>query len=94
MPSSTSNVDGVTVVGDDGGGINLALMGKILAGLTRKHDGLLDNFLDALEEQRGVNGYKKRLKEVEEATIVAVQARLTSVAILLLAHLGVSHVGY
>ncbi len=74
MPSSTSNIDGVTVVGDYGGGINLVLMGRILAGLARKHDGLLDNFLDALEEKRGVNDYKKRLKEVEEATVVVVQA--------------------
>jgi len=34
------------------------------------------------------------LKEVEEATIFATEEQLTSVAILLLAHLGVSHAGY
>ena len=37
---------------------------------------------------------KKRLKEVKKAIDVIVQAQLTSVAIVLLAHLGVSHAGY
>ena len=43
---------------------------------------------------RGVNCYKKRLKEVEEAPVVVVQANLTLMAILLLAHYGVYHAGY
>ena len=93
-PSSTSRVDGIVDVGDNGNGFNSVLLGQILAELTRRHDGLLANFLDALEEQRGVNCYKTRLKEVEEATVAVVQGQLTSVAVLLLAHLGVSHAGY
>jgi hypothetical protein len=75
-------------------GINMILLGQFLAALTRKHEGLESCFLDALAEQRGVNAYKQRLKKVEKITVDAVQAQLTSVAVLLLAHLRVSHAGY
>ena len=48
MPSSTSNADGVTDVGDDEDGFNLVLLGKMCVGLTRSK--LLQ---EALERGRG-----------------------------------------
>jgi len=89
------DVDGV-VIGDDDvdAGFNMILLGQFLAALTRKHEGLESCFLDNLAEQCGINSYKRRLKKVEEVTVNAIQTQLTSMAVLLLAHLRVSHVGY
>jgi len=56
---------------------------------------LLGFFLNAVVElQRGVNAYKHHMKKVEENTVMSIQNQLTSVAVLLLAHLGVSQGGY
>jgi hypothetical protein len=83
-----SGVDGSARSDDDvDEGINMKFLGKLLAALTRKHTGLEPYFLDALAEQRGVNSYKQRLKKTEEITVDAVRTQLTSVAVLLLAHL-------
>jgi hypothetical protein len=50
MPSSTSNDDDIAAdVGVNGDGFNSVLLGKILAELTLRHDGLITNFLDALD---------------------------------------------
>ncbi len=73
MPSSTSNVDEFANVGGNGDGFNSELLGRIFAELTRRHAGLLASFLDALADQRGVNCYKTRLKEVDEATVFATE---------------------
>jgi len=78
----------------DGDELSLFHLGEILAALTKKHEGLLGFFLKSVEEQRGVNAFKQRMKEVEEDTVASMQKQLSSVAVLLLSHLGVSHDGY
>jgi len=95
MEIPKANVDGIgNSANNVDGNFNMILLGQLLAALTRKHDGLESCFLDALAEQRGVNSYKLRLKKVEQITVDAVQGQLTAVAVLLLAHLRVSHGGY
>jgi hypothetical protein len=96
LPSYTlNNDDGETIHANDASDkFDIRDFGVILAALAKKHEGLLEAFLDAVKEQRGVNALKLRMVEVEKATVDAIQKQFTPVAILLLAHLGVSHLGY
>jgi len=97
LRSSNDNDAGETSIDvslDDSNVFEIRVLGEILAAFTKKHEGLLEVLLDAVSEQRGVNSYKLRLKEVEKAAVDAMEVQLTPVAILLLAHLGVSHAGY
>ena len=95
MELPKSDVDGSAIdAHDENEGFDAILLGHFFSALTRKHNGLESCFLDAVAEQRGDNSYKRRLRKAEEITVAFVQAQLTSVAVLLLAHLRVSQDGY
>ena len=95
FPSSNAIDDGGIIdARDTSNAFDIRDLGGLLAALTKKHEGLLDAFLDAVGDQRGVNSLKLRLVEVEEAAMETMQKQLNSVAVLLIAHLGVSHAGY